>query len=70
MESIFRDVKSIESDERRIYESIVGHSLQDNQRVVIRVIELGGEPDEASDRETDGHPPDRQDQSGYILSGA
>lgn len=50
MESIFRDVKSIESDERRIYESIVGHSLQDNQRVVIRVIELGGEPDEASRR--------------------
>jgi hypothetical protein len=50
MESIFRDVKSIESDERRLYESVVGHALRDNQRVVIRVIELGGEPDEASRR--------------------
>jgi hypothetical protein len=50
MESIFRDVKSIQSDERRFYESVVGHTLRDNQRVVIRVIELGGEPDEASRR--------------------
>jgi hypothetical protein len=50
MESIARDVKNLESDERRLYESVVGHSLQENQRVIIRVIELGTEPDEASRR--------------------
>ncbi len=46
MESIFRDVKSIQSDERRVYESLVGHALGDNQCVVIRVIELAAEPGE------------------------
>jgi hypothetical protein len=50
MESITRDVKNLESDERRLYESVVGHSLQENQRVIIRVFELGTEPDEASRR--------------------
>ena len=28
MESIARDVKNLESDERRLFESVVGHSLQ------------------------------------------
>lgn len=50
MESIIRDVKNIESDERRLYESVLGHALRENQRVIIRVIELEGEPDEASRR--------------------
>jgi hypothetical protein len=50
MESVIRDVKSIESDERQVYESVLGHALQESQRVVIRVIELEGEPDEASRR--------------------
>ncbi|MHB8898880.1 MAG: hypothetical protein ACYC6Y_09060 [Thermoguttaceae bacterium] len=50
MESIARDVKNLESDERRLYESVIGHALQENQRVIIRVIELENEPDEASRR--------------------
>jgi hypothetical protein len=50
MESIARDVKNLDSDECRLFESVVGHSLQENQRVIIRVIELGTEPDEASRR--------------------
>ena len=48
MESIIRDVKDIVPDERRVYEAAIGHALQDNQRVVIRVVNLGAEPDEAT----------------------
>ncbi|MGO8750023.1 MAG: hypothetical protein ACLQNE_29095 [Thermoguttaceae bacterium] len=47
MESISRDVRSLESDERRLYESVVGHALGENQRVIIHVIELAKGPDES-----------------------
>ena len=47
MESISRDVKSLESDERRLYESVVGHALRENQRIIIHVIEVENEPDQA-----------------------
>jgi hypothetical protein len=50
MESVIRDVKSLESNERRVYESVLGHALQEGQRVVIRVIELEGEPNETDRR--------------------
>jgi hypothetical protein len=50
MESIIRDVKSIESNERQLYESVLGHALQESQRVIIRVIEPESEPDEAARR--------------------
>ena len=50
MESVVRDVNSIESDERRIYESVLGHTLRENQRVIIRVVDVDQEPDEASRR--------------------
>ena len=38
MESITRNVREIESDERRVYEAAVGHALQENQQVVIQVV--------------------------------
>jgi hypothetical protein len=47
METVIRDVKSLESDERRVYESVVGHALRDDQRVIIRVVETGNATDEA-----------------------
>lgn len=50
MESISRDVKSLESDERRLYESVVGHALRESQRVIIRVVDLEAEPDQATSR--------------------
>ena len=50
MESIIRDVKSIASDQRRVYESVLGHTLRENQRVIIRVIEVEEEPGEANRR--------------------
>jgi hypothetical protein len=50
MESISRDVKSLETDERRLYESVVGHALHENQRVIIRVVDLETEPDQQARR--------------------
>jgi hypothetical protein len=50
MESITRYVDKIESDERRMYESVLGHALRDNQQVVLRVIESARETDEANRR--------------------
>ena len=50
MESIIRDVRSIESDEHRVYESVLGHTLRENQRVIIRVVEVEEGPGKASRR--------------------
>lgn len=47
MESVARDVDKIESDERRVYEAVLGHALHENQQVILRVIELKKEPDES-----------------------
>ena len=46
MESIIRNVGEINTDERRVYESLLGHTLRDNQQVIIRVLSPGVEPDQ------------------------
>jgi sensor domain CHASE-containing protein len=50
METIFRGVSSIGVDERRIYESVVGHSLGNDQCVVIRVVERDNGSEEGFSR--------------------
>jgi hypothetical protein len=50
MQTVIRNVKDIDADERRYLEGTLGHQLQENQRIVIRVIDLGVEPDEATGR--------------------
>lgn len=47
MESVTRDVDKIESNERRVYEAVLGHALRENQQVLVRVIELHKAPDES-----------------------
>lgn len=47
MESITRNVKDIEGDQRHWLESALGRELRDNQQVIIRVLEPGVEPSEA-----------------------
>jgi hypothetical protein len=47
MESVTRDVANIESNERRVYEAVLGHALHENQQVILRVIELKTEKDES-----------------------
>ena len=48
MDMIFRDVDRIDADERRVYESVVGHALGNGQCVVIRVIERGNGSEEGA----------------------
>ena len=45
METIIRNVKNINADERRFLESTLGKQLEANQQVIIRVIDVGIEPD-------------------------
>lgn len=51
MEAVIRHVKDIDADERRYLESALGRQLNDNQQVIIRVIEVGVEPDEQTRRQ-------------------
>ena len=46
MDSIIRNVSDLAADERRVYESVLGHTLRENERIVLRVVEMGAEPDE------------------------
>ena len=41
MESITRNVRDISSDELRLYETVLGEKLKENQQVIIQVISLG-----------------------------
>ena len=50
MESIIRNVKDIDGDDRCGLENVVGKHLQDNQQVIIHVIDVGIEPDEETRR--------------------
>ena len=41
MESVVRDVSNIESDERWLYESVLGHkAARGTKRVIIRVVDM------------------------------
>jgi|CXWL01.1.fsa_nt_gi hypothetical protein len=41
MESITRNVRDIPSDELRLYETVLGAKLRENQQVIIQVISVG-----------------------------
>jgi hypothetical protein len=45
MESITRSVKEMEAGERRSLEQVIGHELQDDQQVVIRIVTPEVAPD-------------------------
>ena len=67
METIIRDVKNIETDERRVYESVVGHALDDNQCVIIRVVERGNGSDEGSPCQSDEWNEDKNNRRGDLI---
>jgi len=46
MESITRNVRDIPSDELRLYETVLGAKLRENQQVIIQVISLGDQMQE------------------------
>lgn len=41
METITRNVSDLEGEERRKYETLLGHSLRENQQIVIQVVTPG-----------------------------
>jgi hypothetical protein len=47
MESIIRNVRDIETDERQVLEHVLGQKLKENQQVIFHVVTLGKDtPDE------------------------
>jgi hypothetical protein len=44
MESITRNVKEIDAEQRRTLEQVIGHELRDNQQIVIRIVTPGAVP--------------------------
>lgn len=38
MEKITRHVQDISADEKRVYESVLGHELHENQQVILHVV--------------------------------
>jgi len=47
MESVIRNVRDIEPDKRDWLENAIGKRLEDSQKIVIRVLTPGVEPDKA-----------------------
>lgn len=50
MESVIRDVKDIEPEERFIYETVIGHGLAEDQRILVVVLPLGANSDDSMRR--------------------
>lgn len=48
MESIVRNVRDLDADNRQSLETILGRRLGDDQQVMIRIVTLGVEPDAAT----------------------
>ncbi len=44
MQKITRNVRDLKSEERRLYEAVLGENLRENQLVVIQVLDLGEAP--------------------------
>jgi hypothetical protein len=56
MESTVRNVREIASDERRVYETVLGQRLTENQQVVLQVIDLGESSTEEGAEESNVPP--------------
>ena len=49
MESIEQNVGDIAADDRRVFEKVLGHKLQENQRVIIQVTDIDASKTNGSD---------------------
>jgi hypothetical protein len=48
MDSVIRDVKDIRPEERHIYETVIGHSLTQDQRILVAVLPSGADRDDSA----------------------
>lgn len=49
MESIEQNVGDIADDDRKVFEKVLGHKLQENQRVIIQVTDIDASKTNGSD---------------------
>ncbi len=54
MESITRQVRELQPDERRVYEAALGKQLLENQQIILQVITLNGQNESRDDTHTQG----------------
>jgi hypothetical protein len=47
MGTISRNVRDLQQDERRVYETALGEKLRENQAVILQVVDLGAPKDKA-----------------------
>ncbi len=47
MESVIRDVKDIEPEERHVFETLIGHDLAEDQRILVVVLPPGANQDDS-----------------------
>ncbi len=45
METVIRNVDEIDAHDREALEHVLGHALRENQQVVVRVVNLSGQPE-------------------------
>ncbi len=50
MESVIRDVRDIEPDERHVFETLIGHDLAEDQRILVVVFPPEANPDDSARR--------------------
>jgi len=55
MEAIIRNVRDIETSERRVLEHVVGRQLKENQQIIIQIVTLGKKP-VADQKQSDAAP--------------
>jgi hypothetical protein len=46
MESVIRDVRDIEPEERHVFETLIGHGLGEDQRILVVLLPLGANRDD------------------------
>lgn len=56
MEAVTRNVRDIETSDRRALEHVVGRQLKENQQVIIQVVTLSSEPKEGWPASVSGLP--------------
>ena len=47
MESVIRDVRDIEPEERHVFETLIGHNLAEDQRILVVVLPMGASLDDS-----------------------
>ena len=64
MESIEHSVGDFAADDRRVFEKVLGHKLQENQRVIIQVMDI--DSSKTNDNSSESPVRDQLGRLGYL----